>query len=194
MSGYVTLRTVFIHIKLFAELWVLLCFHSVRWKSCGIACKSFPFCPVYFKLTVRTGYLLLSVFPTGWVLWVHLVLGLVTSWENVLRVQGPLYVVTWAVSYPSFRTVLTVCKNTVAVLCIASGWISPVNWKKFPAFYVIRRFITALTRARHLSLSLTGSVQFMASFHLTFWRSFRHHLRLGPPSCPFTSVFPIKTL
>jgi hypothetical protein len=31
--------------------------------------------------------------------------------------------------------------------------------KKFPAFYGTRRFITAFTRARHLSLSRASSVQ-----------------------------------
>jgi len=31
--------------------------------------------------------------------------------------------------------------------------------KKFPAFYGTRRFITAFTSARHLSLSLASSIQ-----------------------------------
>jgi len=31
--------------------------------------------------------------------------------------------------------------------------------KKFPAFYETRRFITAFTTARHLSISLAGSIQ-----------------------------------
>jgi hypothetical protein len=35
--------------------------------------------------------------------------------------------------------------------------------KKFPAFYGTRRFITAVTRARHLSLSWASSIQFMSS-------------------------------
>jgi len=33
--------------------------------------------------------------------------------------------------------------------------------KKFPSFYETRRFITAFTRARHLSLSWTSSIQSM---------------------------------
>ena len=35
--------------------------------------------------------------------------------------------------------------------------------KKFPAFYGTRRFITAFTSARHLSLSLATSIQSMPS-------------------------------
>jgi len=44
MSGYLTPRTVFINTKLFAGLWVLLCFHSVRWESYGIASLGFLCC------------------------------------------------------------------------------------------------------------------------------------------------------
>ena len=54
---------------------------------------------------------------------------------------------------------------------------------KFPAFYETRRFITAFTRARHLSLSWAISIQFMP--HLTSRRSIlilTSHLRLGLPS------------
>jgi len=42
--------------------------------------------------------------------------------------------------------------------------------KKFPAFYGSRRFITAFTSVRHLSLSWATSIQSMPS-HPTFWRS-----------------------
>jgi hypothetical protein len=38
--------------------------------------------------------------------------------------------------------------------------------KKFPAFYGTRRFITAFTRARHLSLSWASSIQFMPPQHV----------------------------
>ena len=42
--------------------------------------------------------------------------------------------------------------------------------KKSPAFYGTRRFITAFTSARHLSLSLANSIQSMPP-HPTSWRS-----------------------
>ena len=57
--------------------------------------------------------------------------------------------------------------------------------KKFPAFSGTRRFITALTSARHLSLSWASSIQSICP-HPTSWRSnliLSSHLRLGLPSC-----------
>ena len=42
--------------------------------------------------------------------------------------------------------------------------------KKFPTFYRTRRFITAFTSARHLSLSSASSIQSIIP-HRTFWRS-----------------------
>ena len=42
--------------------------------------------------------------------------------------------------------------------------------KKFPTFYGTRRFITAFTSARHLSLSWASSIQSMP-LHPTSWRS-----------------------
>jgi len=42
--------------------------------------------------------------------------------------------------------------------------------KKFPAFYGARRFITAVTSARHLSLSWASSIQSIPP-HPTSWRS-----------------------
>jgi len=56
--------------------------------------------------------------------------------------------------------------------------------KKFPAFYGTRRFITAVTSARHLSLSSARSIQPIPP-HPTSWRStliLSSHLRLGLPS------------
>ena len=68
--------------------------------------------------------------------------------------------------------------------------------KKFPAFHGTRRLITALTSARHLSLSWAHPIQSIYP-HPTSWRSILilyTHLRLGLPSGLFLSGFPTKTL
>jgi hypothetical protein len=56
--------------------------------------------------------------------------------------------------------------------------------KKFPAFYRTRRFITAFTSARHLSLSWARSIQSIPP-HPNSWRStliLSSNLRLGLPN------------
>ena len=68
--------------------------------------------------------------------------------------------------------------------------------KKFPAFDGTRRFITALTSVRHLSLSWASQIQSIYP-HPTSWRSvliLSTHLRLGLPSGLFPSGFSTKTL
>ena len=68
--------------------------------------------------------------------------------------------------------------------------------KKFPAFYGTRRFITALTSVRHLSLSWTSPIQSIYP-HPTSWKSIpilSTHLRLGLPSGLLPSGLPTKTL
>ena len=68
--------------------------------------------------------------------------------------------------------------------------------KKFPAFYGTRRFITALTSVRLLSLSYASPIQSTYP-HPTSWRSIlilSTHLHLGLPSGLFPSGFPTKTL
>ena len=68
--------------------------------------------------------------------------------------------------------------------------------KKFPAFHGTRRFITALTNVRHLSLSWARLIQSIYT-HPTSWRFiliFSTHLRLGLPIGLFPSGFPTKTL
>ena len=68
--------------------------------------------------------------------------------------------------------------------------------KKFPAFHGIRKFVTALTSVRHLSLSWDSPIQSIYP-HPTSWRSIlilSTHLRLGLPSDLFPSGFPTKTL
>ena len=68
--------------------------------------------------------------------------------------------------------------------------------KKFPAFYGTRRFITAFTSARHLSLSWSSPIQSTCP-QPTSWRSvliLSTHLRLGLPSGLFPSGFPTRNL
>jgi len=68
--------------------------------------------------------------------------------------------------------------------------------KKYSAFHGTRRFITALTSVRQLSLSWAHPIQSIYP-HPTSWRSIRilsTHLRLGLPSGLLPSGFPTKTL
>ena len=68
--------------------------------------------------------------------------------------------------------------------------------KKFPAFHGTRKFITALTSVRHLSLSWASPIHSIYP-HPTSWRSIlilSTHLRLGLPSGLLPSDFPTKTL
>ena len=68
--------------------------------------------------------------------------------------------------------------------------------KKFSAFHGTRRFITALTSVRYLSLSWASPIQYKYP-HPTSWRSsiiLSTHLRLGLPSGLLPSCFPTKTL
>jgi len=68
--------------------------------------------------------------------------------------------------------------------------------KKFPAFHGTRRFITALTSVRHMSVSWASPIQSIYP-HPTSWRSIQilsTHLRLGHRSGLFSSGFPTKNL
>ena len=66
--------------------------------------------------------------------------------------------------------------------------------KKFLTFHGIRRFITALTTVRHLSLTWTSPIQPIYP-HPTCWRSvliLSIHLHLCFPSGSFPPVSPIR--
>ena len=68
--------------------------------------------------------------------------------------------------------------------------------KKFPTFHGTRKFITALTSVRHLSLPWASPIQSIYP-HPTSWRSIlilSTHLRLGLPSGLLPSGFLRKTL
>ena len=67
-------------------------------------------------------------------------------------------------------------------------------FKKFPAFHGTRRFITALTSVRHVSLSWASPIQSIYP-HPTSWRSIlilSTHLRLGLSSGSFPPVSPTR--
>ena len=66
--------------------------------------------------------------------------------------------------------------------------------KKFPTFHGTRRFITALTSVRQLSLSWASPIQSIYP-HPTSWRSILilyTHLRLGLPSDSLPPVSPTR--
>ena len=102
------------------------------------------------------------------------------------------------------------CKRHFAYSCFknTSYLLTPWCWvllekltglqlvKKFSAFHGTRRFITALTSVRQLSLSWASPVQSIYP-HPTSWRSIlilSTHLRLGIANGLFPSGFPTKTL
>ena len=78
-------------------------------------------------------------------------------------------------------------------LCILTPWCRVLLEKlvkKFPAFHGTRRFITALTSVRHLSLSWANPIQSIYP-HPTSWRFIlilSTHLRLDLPSGSFPPV------
>ena len=68
--------------------------------------------------------------------------------------------------------------------------------KKFPAFHGTRKFITALTSVRHLSLSWASPIQsiYPHSYSRRSILILSTHLRLGLPSGLLPSGFPTKKL
>ena len=81
---------------------------------------------------------------------------------------------------------------------VQSPW--EANWfaasQEISAFHGTRRFTTALTSVRHLSLSWASPIQSIYQ-HSTSWRSIlilSTHLCLGLPSVLLPSSFPTETL
>ena len=98
------------------------------------------------------------------------------------------------------------CLNSTYLIHLLTSWSRVllekrtgsqlVNKSPPSPFYGTRKIITALTRARHLSLSWASSIQSMPPY-ATSWRSsliLSFHLRLGLPSGLFPSGFTTKTL
>ena len=96
----------------------------------------------------------------------------------------------WILSIVIFTYLLTYLTPWCRVLLDQLTGLQLV--KKFPAFHGTRRFITALTRVRHLSLSWARPIQSTYP-HLTTWRSIlilSIHLRLRLPVVSFPPVSP----
>ena len=89
----------------------------------------------------------------------------------------------------AFHTYLLTAWNRVLLEKLTDS--QPI--KKLPAFYGTHWFITAFTKAHHLSLSWARSIQSISP-HPTSWGSIWifSHLLLGLPSGFFPTGFPIK--
>ena len=123
-----------------------------------------------------------------WKTWVLFEQKKITLWDKRHSVENESEIVylTYLLIYA-----LTLCST---VLLDKLTGLQPV--KKFPAFYVTRKFITTFTSSRHLSLSWASSIQSIPP-HPTSWRSIlilSSHVRLGLPIGFFPPGFPTKNL
>jgi len=94
--------------------------------------------------------------------------------------------------YTTFRITLLTPRSTVLLEKLTGSQLV----KKFPVFYGTRKFINALPRTRHLSLSWASSIQSTprTSHFLRIHLILSSHLCLGFPSGLFLSGVPTKTL
>ena len=98
----------------------------------------------------------------------------------------------WLTDTRSLASYLTNSKEQ----CPLEKIIIPQLVKIFPALYGTKRFITAFTRAYHLSLSSSRSIR-CKPYHPISWKSISKllsHLHLGFPSGLFLSGVPTTTI
>ena len=111
------------------------------------------------------------------------------EWRNLFFTRVPSHFI-WSLTFLLTYVLTYLLTPWCRVLLEKLTGLQPV--KKFPVFYGTRRFITALTSVRQLSLSWVSPIQSINP-NLTSWRSIlilSTHLRLGLPSGLFPSGFP----
>ena len=108
---------------------------------------------------------------------------ILTSWWNCIPLWPPLLLHSYLILHYLLTSWCRILLEKLTGLQLV---------KKFLAFYGTRRFITALTSVRLLSLSWASPIQSTYP-HPTSWRStliLSSHLHLGLPSGLFPSGFP----
>ena len=113
-----------------------------------------------------------------------------------LEVSGAVRPLQWSLSVKVLNCLLSAYLLTPWCRVLLEKLTGLQLVKKFPAFHGTRRYITALTSVRHLSLSWASPSHSIYP-HPTSWRSIlilSTHLRLGLPSGLLPSGFHNKTL